>query len=1110
MKSKANILNQSQYEQLVQLSLIKYFVTQPKELCGLIKLIKKHKALLATCKKIMAINRDLVMLFTQHASSGLWLEILLSNELKQDWQIEARQRYLFLCDKLADVVGIPAKKIEMLHKTRVDLKNLVDFRRACIERSDTDIRESMRSMKTDALYKFCMSELEQHLFPVIKFTPGKSIDQMIDVTTPLLEAIYLGDVKLVKSLVKSRANPCFQPHTTQLSGLHLCLSTLQPQLVRYFSKLDVYKQKFQYMFLDSIFEGKSIFVQFFVDTGFCLDAKKETDYIALRSSLSEHNAEFNAMLLPSCNIKELDADQKVELIKFAACNLDPSVLKQLLDQGIDINMLDAKGHYTALFHLCFFAKVRDAIKNMVKNGANIEFISPRSGSTPLVFASEYGREDSVRTLVELGANIHHRNIVGADALLMCVEHQLEDLAFVLIEKGASIDRVYEKGLTLCYHALQKGCVRLAKYLIKNSKIDFNSQVNGFSYLHAAAVSKQVELIDLMLTKGIDINALNNDGLSPFFSACELGANENALRLIRAGAHVPQQTPRGLNFLSTVFRTCHLSVAQAILEKHSFDINLPDSYGLTAVACALTMVGDDAAINLFSGKQVRHLSQKAYSPLVIAILQGEDRFAQWLVETVKMSADHHCRSGFTPLYAAIYKGNFELVRWLLQQGVPILQINGSAYTPLMQACSDGFDEIVELLIEAGAEVNQVSEVINRTSDNSMSVQLTTLSKHSAVKNDQICALDLAARGNHHQVVELLLRHGAISTSKDSSVKAYIEHMRLISIRHNEYLQQAISTLAQLFESVESVKLGCEAPSPAKIKPVETLSSRILKKLKAGLGNIPKNDLVLIAERLDTASDAVIAKEIEGYRSKRESLVQKIRLVEQALLSDEDADSLQKRMPNTAKLHIATLSTLRGIHQKLCRLNSGIEDSNAPLIADIPILLKTAEQALAPSISYPRGCKLQDFPLLHEVRRGSNIYVAPCLDLLTDGANLTAKAAFERELIAPKIARDNGAGLKGIEGYSCKVDINGESCVLPLGFELKITSSKSRILCYCLQPLGQGPTIVIPAVFKPKGLHSASDKDKTHVYQAPPLAEFLAVARKALVDKAEQEEFSLQVV
>lgn len=1108
MKRKENILEQLQYEQLVQLSLVKYLVTQPKELCGLIKHIKKHKALFTACKKIMKINDKLVMLFTQHPTSDPWLQILFSQELTQEWQIEARQKYLALCDELAGVIGISAARIEKLHKSIAALTNLFDFRRACIELPETSIRDTMQSMKTDPEFQPVIGEIEQHLFVVMKFVPGKSINQVVGVTTPLIEAIYLRDITLVKSLAKSKADPCFQPQGAPQAALNLCLGSLQPEMIRYFSKLDAYKKKFKHMFFISVMDKKFMFVRLFVETGFYLDVTNATDYKVLQGSLVGLNAEMNALILPGCKISELDADQKVELIKLAAGNPDKSVLKLLLDQGIDINMLDAKGQYTALFHICIFVtETRDAIINMVENGANIEFISPASGSTPLVFASQYGREDSIRTLVELGANIHPRNNVGADALLQCVDNKLEDLAFELIQRGASIDRIYENGLTLCYLALQSGCVRVAKYLITNSKIDFNSRVAGFSYLHAATASKQVELLDLMLTKGIDLDQPNDAGLSPIRCAVELGANEIALRLIDAGAQVPQNTVAGLNFLSNVFRHCDLSVPRAILAKPDFDINTPDAYGYTAVTYCQILKGTDITIELFSGRQICQRSKRAYSPLVGAILDGADKLAVWLVEEAGMSVDHHCRSGHNPLYAAIYKGNLELVRFLLQHGAPILQVNGSAYTPLMQACSDGFDEIAELLIEAGAEVNQVSNGMISLDANYSAVYLSTLTQNSVIKNNQICALDLAARGQHHAVVDLLLHHGAILASSDPDVRAYIEERRMKSQIHNAYLQESQQVLAELFATSA---LAAGKPTPSELPPVESLPTKILRKLKAGLGDIPKNDLVLIAERLETSNDDVIAKEVERYRSKRDSLVQKIRVVERQLLASEDANTLHKRMPNTAKLHTATLSTLRGIHQKLCRLNSGVEDSNAPLLPSIPTSTQQPEAVLAPAICYPGGYKLQDFPGLHEVRRGDNICVIPCLDLLSNANNLTIKEAFERELVAPKLAREKESGLKGIEGYSCEVDINGETCLLPLGFELKISSSKARILFYCLEPIGPGPVIAIPAIFKAKGLHSAADKDKSRVYQAPPLADFLAIARKALLEEPVQEQLSLSIV
>ncbi|MCB1828102.1 MAG: ankyrin repeat domain-containing protein, partial [Coxiellaceae bacterium] len=552
---------------------------------------------------------------------------------------------------------------------------------------------------------------------------------------------------------------------------------------------------------------------------------------------------------------------------------------------------------------------------------------------------------------------------------------------------------------LYYLALQVGSTKIARYLFKQCRYDLEQRISGMTYLQAAAVSNNVELVADVLAAGVDIHCTNESHMTALQCAMVIGCNETSLYLLQRGIRIDIQDAFGSNIIECAMRYCDIAVTKAILDRDDFNINAPDNRGYTAVDISLLLLGPEVTRALFENNTIAHLTTRAYSPMVTAILSNNDEFAMWLATDKQMPVNHHCHSGMTPLYAAIYKGNYSIADFLLKNGASVFQVNNTGYTPLMQACADGFEDLVQLLINAGADINMALNAKFDIGQNYSVFALSPLGTGNKLfsTNDHIGPLDLAARGRHDGVVDVLLQHGAEYGSTDPDTKAYIEKRRAIIAQHAKY---------QLAEK----------------------STSVLNTLKQALQGQPEKDILLVADTLTDHRPDSIKQAVSVYLEKRKALMTKILDTEQAIRSDEDAQILCKKIPATHKLHKATLSTLRGIYQKMCRIQSGVDDVNAPLFCALP-KTKTASTIINKAIIYPGNYQLQDFPGLVAVRRHDNYYLVPCLDAITDAGDFTLKPAFQRELIAPKMCRNNGSGLKQLDGYYCQVEINGENHTLP---------------------------------------------------------------------------------
>ena len=122
--------------------------------------------------------------------------------------------------------------------------------------------------------------------------------------------------------------------------------------------------------------------------------------------------------------------------------------------------------------------------------------------------------------------------------------------------------------------------------------------------------------------------------------------------------------------------------------------------------------------------------QGYTALMLAARNQQPKLAILLLEA-GAAPDLRNKYGETAIMLASYHGQLGLVKQLYAKGA---DIDHDGWNPLIYAASKGYSEIVQFLLTFGASVNA-------TTDNG-----TT-------------ALMMAARGNHYDTVELLLKHGA---------------------------------------------------------------------------------------------------------------------------------------------------------------------------------------------------------------------------------------------------------------------------------------------------------------------------------------------------------------
>jgi len=168
-----------------------------------------------------------------------------------------------------------------------------------------------------------------------------------------------------------------------------------------------------------------------------------------------------------------------------------------------------------------------------------------SGQKALLYCSRNGDMHAVRKLLDAHCNINTRDKgekKGWTALMYAIENGNDDIAELLIQRGAKLTLAPKKGGYVGWHPLQlaieKGKLQLVRLMLdKGAEVDVRERIRRMTPLMIAAGSGNLKLTELLLEKGANIKLRDKKGWTPLIHAVESGSFSTVQVLVRAGADV---------------------------------------------------------------------------------------------------------------------------------------------------------------------------------------------------------------------------------------------------------------------------------------------------------------------------------------------------------------------------------------------------------------------------------------------------------------------------------------------------------------------------------------------------------------------------------------------
>ena len=373
-------------------------------------------------------------------------------------------------------------------------------------------------------------------------------------------------------------------------------------------------------------------------------------------------------------------------------------------------------------------KIRDELSKC-KDPVHLLNGCTQQGVTPLMLASSRGDLETIKLLVEKGAELnkfHNDNFnVSGSALMKAVRANQAETVELLLRLGADIDLINNFHYSALAIACRDGNSTMVKILLFRGATCNPSK--GVSPLCAAAESEEGDIVHILLetnarvsgealkkacSKGNkdivnsllqnescgkdEINFMVNGGWSPLMTASDIGRDDIVELLLSHGASIDAENTDGDYALLLAVKKGHTSTTKLLLEKGASCRNLRK----IALIEVIYLVLRSNSIKKLIDEDEDVIDEDVIDEDVI----DENVACSLIALLLDHDADVNIKYRFlTPLLIALPGAPYPVIKLLVDRGADVNLSNSLGITPLMRASTK---DIARLLLEKGAIIDEV--------------------------------------------------------------------------------------------------------------------------------------------------------------------------------------------------------------------------------------------------------------------------------------------------------------------------------------------------------------------------------------------------------------------
>ncbi|XP_060547768.1 inversin isoform X1 [Pantherophis guttatus] len=490
-------------------------------------------------------------------------------------------------------------------------------------------------------------------------------------------------------------------------------------------------------------------------TGTDVDKADHSQRTALHLAAQKGNYRFMKLLLAHrANWMKKDLEEIIPL-HLTTQHKSPKCLALLLKYMApgEVDTQD-KNKQTAL-HWSAYYNNPEHVKILIKHDSNIG-IPDIEGRIPLHWAANHKDPSAVNTVkcildaAPTESLLNWQDYEGRTPLHFAVaDGNIAVVDLLTSYESCNVSSYDNLFRTPLHWAALLGHAQIVHVLLERNKVGtILSDSQGATPLHYAAQSNFSETVEEFFKHPSVRDDSDLEGRTSFMWAAGKGSDEviQTMLKLKLVTDINVADKYGGTALHAAALSGHVSTVQLLL-KHYAQVDSADVMKHTPLFRACEMGHKEVIQTLIKGgARVDLVDQDGHSPLHWAALGGNPDVCQILIEN-KINPNVQDYAGRTPLQCAAYGGYINCMVVLLENNAdPNIQ-DKEGRTALHWLCNNGYLDAIKLLLGFGAFPN-----------------------HMENNEERYTPLDFALLGGHHEVIQFMLEHGALSIAAIQDIAA----------------------------------------------------------------------------------------------------------------------------------------------------------------------------------------------------------------------------------------------------------------------------------------------------------------------------------------------------
>ncbi|XP_064362845.1 inversin isoform X5 [Dromaius novaehollandiae] len=542
----------------------------------------------------------------------------------------------------------------------------------------------------------------------------------------------------------------------------------------------------------------------------------------------------------------------------AAVNGDKSALQKLIAENSELKDKEDQFGRTPLMY-CVLADRLDCAEALLKAGADVNR-ADRSRRTALHLAAQKGNYRFMKLLLARRGNWMQKDLEDMTPLHLTTRHKSPKCLALLLKHMApgevdTQDRNKEaaptesllnwqdyEGRTPLHFAVADGNVAVVDVLTSYEGCNVTSYDNLFrTPLHWAALLGHAEIVHLLLERNkIGTIPSDSQGATPLHYAAQSNFAETVEVFLKHPSVKDDSDLEGrTSFMWAAGKGSDDVIRTMLNLKLDIDINMTDKYAGTALhAAALSGHVNTVKLLLEHNAQVDALDVMKHTPLFRACEMGHKEVIQTLIEG-GAGVDLVDQDGHSPLHWAALGGNADVCQILIENKINPNVQDYAGRTPLQCAAYGGYINCMVVLLENNADPN-IQDKEGRTALHwlcnngyldaiKLLLGFDAFPNHMENSEERYTPLDYALLGEHHEVIQFMLEHGALSIAAIQDIAAF----KIQAVYKGYKVRKAFQERKNLLMKHEQLRKDAAA------KKREEESKRKEAKLQKGMQNLEQN-------------------------------------------------------------------------------------------------------------------------------------------------------------------------------------------------------------------------------------------------------------------------------